>query len=129
MQPCDCQTRPCFFDLHPDAVDEFLEGFEQLTHDRLKNFHLFRCSECSSLWVVDDVSRGPMAVRASSNSAIESFDERPYRRELAIAMRGGLSKTKCAFIGCGNHAMGRMAFCVDHQYPQYTASDNAATKT
>jgi hypothetical protein len=67
-----------------------------------------------------------MAVRAENESEIKSFDERPYRRELAIAMHGGLSENKCMFIGCDNRALSGIVFCVDHQYPQYASGQPAA---
>lgn len=119
MQPCDCQHRPAFFDIHPDELEAFLDGFDQLTDDRLADYHLFRCPACQSLWIVDDVTRGPMAVQATTALDIRSFDERPYRRELAIAMHGGLGEGTCMFTRCSNRAVRGVVFCVDHLYPRY----------
>ena len=121
MRPCDCGDRPRFFEIHPDELAGFLDGFDQLTHDRLQIYHLYGCPACDALWVVDDSTRGPMAVRAVTAFDIQSFDERPYRRELAIALHGGLSEADCMFIGCKNRALRGIVFCVDHQYPEYAA--------
>ena len=118
MQPCDCQHRAAYFALHEDDIDAFVSGFDRLTHDR-KVYQLFRCPACRTLWIVDDQSRGPMAVRARTEADINSFDERPYRRELVIKSHGGLSETKCMFIDCNNRALNGIVFCVDHQYPDY----------
>jgi hypothetical protein len=126
MRPCDCQHRPPFFDIHPDELRTFLEGFDQLTNQRLEIYHLYRCSACDTLWIVDDSTRGPMAVRAANAFEIKSFDERPYRRELLIAMHGGLEESKCMFIGCNNRALKGIVFCVDHQYPEYAPGEPAA---
>jgi hypothetical protein len=67
-----------------------------------------------------------MAVRASSEAEIQSFDERPYRRALFIAEHGGENENKCMFIGCNNRALGRTVFCVDHLYPAYAPDDRSA---
>jgi hypothetical protein len=121
MQPCDCTSRPDYFDVHPEELGEFLAGFERLTHERLALHHLYRCVDCDTLWIVDDVTRGPMAVRCRLPTDIDGFDERPIRRELCIRMHGGLSDKTCLFRGCKNHAMKSIAFCVEHQYPQYAS--------
>jgi hypothetical protein len=118
MTPCNCRERLPFFDIHPDELEAFLNGFEQLTHGR-EDFHLFRCPSCGSFWIVDDVTRGPMAVRAASAIEINSFDERPYRRDLMIAWHGGLTENKCLFAGCDNRTLKGIVFCVDHQYPMF----------
>src|SRR5262245_31030029 len=125
MRPCDCHYRPPFFAIHPDELATFLDGFEQLTNERSEIYHLFRCPTCGSFWIVDDMTRGPMAVQAASAFEINSFDERPYRRELAIAMHGGLAETKCIFIGCNNRSLSSIVFCVDHQYPEYAPGEPA----
>jgi hypothetical protein len=128
MTPCNCQVRPHFFDIHPDDLDSFLAGFEQVTSlggvkvtiGRVDEFHVYRCRSCVTLWIVDDETRGPMAVRIMHPSEIHSFDGRPYRRELMIASYGGLSDRRCVWRGCYNLAMqGGILFCVDHQYPQF----------
>jgi hypothetical protein len=126
MQPCDCQARPEFFDIHPEDLTAFLAGFTQLTIDRREIYHLFRCPTCQTFWLVDDMTRGPMAVRVQSESAALGFDERPYRRELAVAMHGGVAEDKCAFVGCGNRALRGIVFCVDHQYPEYAGGGPGA---
>ena len=69
------------------------------------------------------MTHGPMAVQAASAFELNSFDERPYRRELAIAMHGGLAETKCIFIGCNNRLLSSIVFCVDHQYPEYAPGE------
>jgi hypothetical protein len=126
MQPCDCQARAEFFDIHPEDLAAFLIGFAQLTTDRREIYHLFRCPVCRTLWLVDDMTRGPMAVRVHSEAAALGFDERPYRRQLAVDMHGGVTEQKCAFAGCGNRALRRIAFCVDHQYPEYASGGPGA---
>jgi hypothetical protein len=126
MRPCDCELRPDYFDIHPDALEAFLESFDRITSERLDIYHLYQCPACRTFWIVDDISRGPIAVRAASPFEIKSFDDRPYRRDLAITMHGGLSGEKCKFAGCKNSAMKGIVFCVDHQYPQYAADDSTA---
>ena len=125
MRPCGCQRRPPFFDIHPDELTTFPDGFDQLTNERLEDYHLYRCSVCGTLWIVDDSTRGPMAVRAADAAEIESFDERPYRRELPIASHGGLEEARCMFVRCRNRALKGIVFCVDHQYPQYALDEPA----
>jgi hypothetical protein len=120
MNPCDCSSRREYFDIHPDYVNEFLDAFEQLTEDRMEEYHLYRCGTCQSLWIVDERSRGPMAVRVSTPSEIDNFDERPYRRTLLIEMHGGLDEKECMFRGCAQMVMKGCAFCVDHVYPQFS---------
>jgi hypothetical protein len=119
MRPCDCESRPAFFGIHPDELEDFLDGFDQLTNDRFVEYHLFRCPACTTLWIVDDMTRGPMAVRAADAREIEGFDERPYRRELLIAMHGGLSERTCMWVRCDNRAVNGVVFCVNHLYPSY----------
>jgi hypothetical protein len=126
MQPCDCPTRPTFFDVHPDTLSEFLAGFDKLSADRRAIYHLYRCPTCQTLWLVDDMTRGPIAVRVQSEAASIDFDERPYRRELAIAMHGGLDEGRCMFMGCHNRPLRGRVICVDHQYPAYAGGGPAA---
>lgn len=120
MVPCDCERRDEYFDIHPDAIDAFLDDFIQVTSDLLANYHLYRCVSCKTLWIVDDVTRGPMAVRATSESDIRDFDERVYRRHLCIQMHGGLNDRHCSFQNCENHALRGTRTCVDHAYPEFT---------
>jgi len=57
MRNCDCNLRPQFFDIHPDELETFLDGVDQVTNERVGNYHLFRCSVCRSFWMVEDVTR------------------------------------------------------------------------
>ncbi len=119
-QPCNCNTQPDFLDIHPDKLEDFLAGFDQLEGSAYQGiYHLYACNACGGLWIIDDTTRGPMAVRVESESELIGFDERPYRRELCIVMHGGLSNTKCMYRGCEQHALRGGVFCVDHVYPQY----------
>ncbi|HTV49251.1 MAG TPA: hypothetical protein VMG59_12500 [Phycisphaerae bacterium] len=123
MQPCDCQTRRDFFNIHPEELRNFLLGFVQLTTDRHADYHLYRCPLCNTLWLVDDTTRSPMAVRVSSEAAAIDFDERPYRRQLMVEWHGGVTDQKCNFIDCNNRALRGIVYCVDHAYPMF-AVDN-----
>jgi hypothetical protein len=120
MKPCDCQSRGEFFAIHPDDLSGFLDGFVRQSDDQKAIYHLYKCRTCDAVWLVDDVTRGPMAVRYKGGS-LADFDEKPYRRELCIEMHGGISTSKCAFEGCENLALKDRALCVEHVYPVYAS--------
>lgn len=44
--------------------------------------------------------------------------EPPPTRDQIIEEHGGLSDTNCAWAGCKNMALAKMAICVDHAYPE-----------
>ncbi len=124
---CSCNDRPEFFDLHPDeALPDFLDNLVQ-EGDRHEAGHgLYRCPECDTLWIVDDLSRGPLAVRAASVNDFTKFDEKPYRRSLLIENHGGLGSEDCLQASCEKKVLKGMVFCVDHAYPEYADKhDNA----
>ena len=124
---CSCSDRPEFFDLHPDeALPDFLSDLVREGERHEAGHGLFRCSECNTLWIVDDLSRGPLAVRAASIDDFTHFDEKPYRRSLLIENHGGPGSEECLQAGCKKKALKDIVFCVDHAYPEYTDQRNNA---
>ena len=121
MKPCECRNRRAFFAIHPDDLSAFLDGFARGPANPKGVYHCYFCPSCHTTWLVDDTTRGPMAVRDQDAIDIEHFDDRPYRRELCIDMHGGLGAERCTFRGCKNFSLKGCALCVDHIYPEYAS--------
>ena len=81
--PCNCQHRSGAFEFRQGEFTRLLVGLERITHDWHTAYHLYKCKSCGTLWIIDDMAGGTIAVKAESETEIEHFDERPYRRELA----------------------------------------------
>lgn len=113
--PCDCAHRADASEISPDDVEEFVRGFARI--QGRGEYELLRCTACESLWIVDQLSRGPIAVRCASIDVWRNFDDAPYRRRFLIDHHGGFSETKCLQRGCSSLALRGVAFCPDHISP------------
>lgn len=117
---CGCAGRADFFEPHPDEeLPEFLAGLSRVRGELRDVYKLHRCVGCGQLWIVDDVTRGPLAVRARAESDLDDFDERPYRRALGISRHGGVQDRECLQRGCSERALRGVALCVDHLYGEH----------
>jgi hypothetical protein len=112
MLPCDCAARADVASVHSDEIDDAFEAFT-LVQSR-GDYELLKCSTCQTLWIVDRVSRGPLAVRCKSIDLWRTFDDGPYRKWLVVQHHGGVSDQKCLQRGCAGHALKGVAFCVEH---------------
>lgn len=77
---------------------------------------LCRCNECGQLWRIDthDEHHTQLAVKVPSTDRWESFDSRPFVKELMVSSRGGVTDAKCIWSGCKEHAVSGEAYCVEH---------------
>jgi hypothetical protein len=79
---------------------------------------LMECPKCGQLWKVDEWDKYQVlyAVKVPAKEDWENFDSESLIKEKMVVNRGGLTESKCIWVGCKKIQVKGSAYCIDHLY-------------
>lgn len=118
MQCCCAELDECVG--YGESESEFCSGFTLIDERPLQR--LYRCEHCATHWQLDVDDRSGFAIKVAQPENWPTFNDLPYRRGFFIRFHGGEGEKNCLWAKCPNRALVDMAICVDHAYPEFSAS-------
>ena len=114
---CECKQLPRIFNYeqYPNNLKERLVEVSAKDGNWVK---LSKCRACGQYWQTDvwDKYQTNCALKIDAPESWQSLDDKPFRLQLLVETRGGLSEENCVMAGCGNKALKSLAYCPEHAF-------------
>jgi hypothetical protein len=112
---CDCSDLPglVYAADHPVSLFGDMEKAGAGSWAELR-----RCEACGQLWRLDvwEKYQDQIAVKVPAPDGWTEFDAKPLILKALVAARGGLSSDKCAWLGCDDFSVRKVAYCPEHLF-------------
>lgn len=107
---CDTVSEVFYLDAAPGGFEDHLKDLDAANWMRLRE-----CSECGTLWAIDEWDKYAWQVASRVRSRDKwSCASVAQRKELLVDERGGTTETPCICAGCDSSRVVGVAYCIDH---------------